>query len=137
MERLEVVCDMYLSVSTPVQVAAGRLLEQGGAVRTQIARRVGANYRWLHDHVASVPACRLLVAEGGWYAVLQVPSLQSEEDLVLDLLQTDGVLTHPGYFFDFPRESYLIVSLLPPDEQFHEGIGRVLRRFACVIKASP
>jgi hypothetical protein len=137
MERLDVACDMYLSVSTPVQLAAGRLLEQGGAVRTQIARRVGANYQWLHDHVASVPACRLLIAEGGWYAVLQVPSLQSEEDLVLDVLQTDGVLTHPGYFFDFPRESYLIVGLLPPEEQFREGIGRVLRHFECSIKATP
>ena len=32
--------------------------------------------------VAGAPACRVLPREGGWYAVLQVPSLEPEEDLV-------------------------------------------------------
>ena len=51
----------------------------------------------------------------------------------MDLLQKDGVLTHPGYFFDFPRESYLVVSLLAAEAQFAEGIDRVLRRFDCAV----
>ena len=72
-----------------------------------------------------MPACRVLRSDGGWYAVLQVPSLESEEDLVLRLLD-DGVLAHPGYFFDFPRESFLVVSLLPP-----EAVVRRRRRRAC------
>jgi alanine-synthesizing transaminase len=62
--------------------------------------------------------------------VLQVPTFESEEDLVVRLL-TDGVLTHPGYFFDFPRESFLVVSLLPPEPSFADGIARVLRHFDC------
>jgi len=61
--------------------------------------------------------------------VIQVPSLQSEEALVVDLLERDGVIVHPGYFFDFPRESFLIVSLLTPQPAFCEGIDRILRRF--------
>jgi alanine-synthesizing transaminase len=63
-----------------------------------------------------------------------VPSLESEEDLVVSLLQREGVLTHPGYFFDFARESYLVVSLLPPPEIFAEGIDRILRHFDCSIR---
>jgi hypothetical protein len=47
------------------------------------------------------------------------------------LLTHDGVLLHPGFFFDFPRESFLVVSLLPPNEVFADGIGRVLRYFDC------
>jgi alanine-synthesizing transaminase len=74
-----------------------------------------------------VPACRVLHAEGGWYGVMQVPSLGSEEDLVVALVDRAGVLAHPGYFFDFPRESYLVVSLLPPEDAFADGVGRVLR----------
>lgn len=129
LERLELVCDTYLSVSTPVQLAAAELLARGSAVRRQIAERVAANYRRLLRQATLVPLCRGLRAEGGWYAVLQVPSLRSEEDLVLDLLTSGGVLTHPGYFFDFPRESFLVVSLLAPETAFSEGIGRVLRYF--------
>ena len=131
LERLELICDTYLSVSTPVQAAVAELLSRGTAVREQIQARISANYDQLTATARSMPACRVLRAEGGWYAVLQVPSLQSEEDLVIDLLESDGVLTHPGYFFDFPQESYLIVSLIVPEHAFAAAIHRVLRHFDC------
>lgn len=130
LQRLEIICDAYLAVSTPVQVAAADLLHRGAAVRHQITTRVTTNYRHLRAAVASAPACTVLHSDGGWYAVLQVPSLESEEDLVVGLLQTENVLVHPGYFFDFPRESFLAVSLLPPSAAFAAGVARVLRRFA-------
>jgi aspartate/methionine/tyrosine aminotransferase len=134
--RLELVCDTYLSVSTPAQLAAAELLERGTAVREQIAARVRANHRQLAALVADVPSCRLLHAEGGWYGVVQVPSLDSEEELVLTLLRDRGVLAHPGYFFDFARESFLIVSLLPPEPVFRDGVNRVLRHFDCTASTS-
>jgi aspartate/methionine/tyrosine aminotransferase len=131
LQRLEVMCDTYLAVATPVQIAAATLLARGAAIRTQIADRVRGNYHRLQTAVAGVPSCRVLRADGGWYAVLQVPSLETEEELAIRVLTTDGVLIHPGYFFDFPRESYLIVSLLPDPAAFADGVGRVLRHFDC------
>jgi alanine-synthesizing transaminase len=128
LERLELVCDTYLSVSTPVQAAAAELLERGSLVRSQIRARVAANYRCLVERNAAAPACRVLRSEGGWYAVVQVPTLRPEEELVLDLLVSDGVLAHPGYFFDFPRESFLVVSLIVPEAEFSEGVERLLSR---------
>jgi alanine-synthesizing transaminase len=127
-QRLELICDTYLSVSTPVQLAAAELLERGAAVRAQIAARVVANYRRLKVLSASAPSSCVLTASGGWYAVVRVPTLRSEEELVLDLVTADGVLAHPGYFFDFPRESYLIVSLLSPEAPFADGVARMLDR---------
>lgn len=126
-EAIELVCDTYLSVATPAQLAAPELLRRGASVRAQIQARVTANHRQLTAMAAAVPSCRVLRASGGWYAVLQVPSLRSEEDLVIDLLERDGVLIHPGFFYDFPRESYLIVSLLVPEAVFAEAMSRVLR----------
>jgi alanine-synthesizing transaminase len=130
LERLEVICDAYLSVSTPVQVAAADLLRQGAVVRDEIARRVRSNYARLERAVQTAPACNRLRAEAGWYAVLQVPTLESEEELVLGLLGREGVLIHPGYFFDFPRESFLVVSLLTPEDVFAKGVSRVAGHFA-------
>ncbi|HVB37570.1 MAG TPA: pyridoxal phosphate-dependent aminotransferase [Vicinamibacterales bacterium] len=124
--RLEMVADTYLSVSTPVQLAAARLLERGAVVRRQIQDRIAANYSRLHELAAAHPACRALRAEGGWSAVIQVPATRSEEALVLDLLQRRQVLAHPGYFFDFPREAFLVVSLLPPEPVFADGVARLL-----------
>src|SRR5262249_13254426 len=113
LRRLDVICDAYLSVSTPAQTAAAELIARGADIRSQITERIRANIDTLHGCITAVPACRVLDAEGGWYAVLQVPSFEPEEDLVVRLLTERHVLVHPGYFFDFPRESFLIVSLLP------------------------
>ncbi len=128
--RLELACDTYLSVSTPVQTAARALLQRGAVVRQQIQARVRANWQQLERLARATPSCRVLNGEGGWYAVLQVPSIAAEEELVVSLAVDDGVLVHPGYFFDFPRESFLVLSLLATSPAFHDGVGRVLRRFA-------
>jgi alanine-synthesizing transaminase len=131
LSRVEFVCDTYLSVSTPVQAAAAELLEAGAPVRADIQSRIVKNYQALRQLVAAAPACQVLVAQGGWYGVVQVPSFSPEEDLVVDLVTDEGVLVHPGYFFDFPRESFLIASLLTPEPAFADGIGRMLRHFDC------
>ena len=96
--RLEFACDTYLSVSTPVQLAAPELLERGASLRRQIQARVTANYNYLAAGGAAIPTCEVLNAEGGWYAIVRVPSLCPEEELVLNLLADADVLTHPGYF---------------------------------------
>jgi aspartate/methionine/tyrosine aminotransferase len=128
LERLEVICDTYLSVGTPVQVGLRELLQNGAAIRSSIRERVTANYRRLVQLVEGSPPVDLLPSEGGWYAVLQVPAMQSEESLVLQLLERDHVLVHPGYFFDFPREAFLVLSRLPQPAGFHRAVARLLRR---------
>jgi alanine-synthesizing transaminase len=131
LSRLEFAADAYLSVSTPVQEAAAELLDAGCIVREQIQWRVATNYHHLVQSVPDESGCTVLQTEGGWYAVLRVPAIASEEELVLSLLVDDGVLTHPGYFFDFQSGVHVVVSLLPAEESFRDGVSRVLRHFAC------
>ena len=128
LDRLELIADTYLSVSTPVQVAARRLLAGGAAVRAAILERVRGNLSTLGRLVSPSRSVTLLPAEGGWSAVLRVPATRSEEDLALDLLERDNVAVHPGYFFDFPHEAFLVVSLLPPPEPFADGAARIVER---------
>lgn len=128
LQRLEVICDTYLSVSTPVQGAAARLLADGAVVRERILDRVRANDAALRSIASAFPSIEPLRADAGWSAVLRVPAIRSEEELVLELLEQDGVLAHPGFFFDFPHEAFLVVSLLPDPALFAEGIRRVVAR---------
>jgi aspartate/methionine/tyrosine aminotransferase len=125
LEKLETICDTYLSVSTPVQLAAQHLLDNGAAVRAQIQTRVRDNYVALGETAAAHPACSLLPAEAGWYAVVQIPAIKPEETFVVDLLERTGLLVHPGYFFDFEREAFLIVSLLPQAATFSPAISQL------------
>ena len=131
----EIVADTYLSVSTPVQVAAPSLIEQGALVRAQILARVRQNLVTLRSHAGAFPAVNVLPVEGGWSVVLQVPAVRSEDALALELLEMDDVLVHPGYFFDFAREAYIVVSLLPPPAVFETAVGRVLRRVSAGVTA--
>jgi aspartate/methionine/tyrosine aminotransferase len=128
LERLEFIADAYLSVGTPVQRAAGRLFEIGGEIAARLGERVNGNLASLRVAVAAASSCRILPADGGWCAVMQVPSLSPEEDLVLDLLREDDVLVHPGYFFDFHREAFLVLSLLPRPAEFRAAVDRILAR---------
>jgi alanine-synthesizing transaminase len=126
--RLELICDSYLSVTTPVQLAVGQLLDETRPLVRQLRDRVRHNYGVLGRLAHRYPAVQVLRSDGGWYAVLQVPSIGSEEALVLSLLEKDGVLVHPGYFFDFPRESFLVLSLLPEPGRFATAVERLLAR---------
>jgi aspartate/methionine/tyrosine aminotransferase len=135
--RLEFICDAYLSVSTPVQVAAADLIERGRLLRDQIKDRVRRNYNQLRDLIAAHPSLEVLAAEAGWSAVLRVPARKTEEELVLELLERDGVVVHPGFFFDFPREAFLILSLLPQPEVFDDGVSRIASRLASDVETSP
>jgi alanine-synthesizing transaminase len=126
----ELIADTYLSVSTPVQAAASDLIEHGTAIRAQILTRVRRNLEALRKLAATHPTVSVLRMEGGWSAVIQVPQIHSEDVLVLELLDKDDVLVHPGYFFDFDREAFVIVSLLPEPATFDRAVTRLLSRAA-------
>ena len=129
-EKLELIADTYLSVSTPVQTAAAQLIAAGASVREQILARAGRNLDALAAMVARHPALNLLKAEGGWSAVVRVPAVIGEEELVVRLVEEEGVLVHPGYFFDFAHEAFLVVSLIARPELFDEGLARAARLMA-------
>ena len=128
MERLELIEDTYLSVGTPVQWAAGPLLASRHAIQSQILERVRSNRAFLANCIGPSSPWRLLGTEGGWYAVLEAPRIYSEEQWALQLLKESDVLVQPGFFFDFEREAFLIVSLLTVPDIFQKGIDRLLAR---------
>jgi alanine-synthesizing transaminase len=126
LERLEVIADTFLSPSTPVQLALPALLEQRAGFQRQVLARLKHNLAELDRKLAGHPTCSRLKVEGGWYAVLRIPATRSDEDFAVELLATRGVYIHPGHFFDFPADGYVVVSLLTPEREFAEGIQTLL-----------
>ena len=124
---LEIIADTFLSVGTSVQGAAPSLLSAGAIVRDQIRRRTAGNLASARELASQFPSCTLLPVEGGWSLVVRVPAFRSEEALTLELLERERVLVHPGYFFDFPHEAFIVVSLIPPPDQFADAFARTLR----------
>ena len=125
MDRMEMIADTYLSMNAPIQLAAATLLGQRKNIQPSILDRVRMNLAELDRQLALQKASQRLQVEGGWYAVLRVPVTRSDEDLAIDLLRRASVLVHPGHFYDFPNDGYLILSLLTPPAEFCEGTRRI------------
>jgi len=129
-ERLDFIADTYLSVGAPVQHATAKLLALRHSLQGQIIRRIHANDAYLREQCSKLSDGRVLRMEGGWYAILEISKKFSEEEWALALLEEDNVLIHPGYFFDFPREGFMVLSLLTPPIIFQQGISKIISRLA-------
>jgi len=124
--RLEVIADTYLSMNAPLQWAIPALLAERKNIQQQLGERGQTNLTELDRQLAQQTACRRLLVEGGWYAVLRVPVTRSDEELAIALVKEKSVVAHPGHFYDFPRDGYLVVSLITPPEEFAAGTEAIL-----------
>ena len=132
--RLELIADTYLSVAAPLAHALPKLLAGRRALQSQILQRIRRNLQWLDQRLPADSLVRRLKTAGGWYVILKLPTIRTDEDWALELLRQDGVLVHPGHFYDFPAEGHLVVSLLPTLENFKHGMQKLIAR---VGRSSP
>jgi alanine-synthesizing transaminase len=132
LERLEIIADTYLSLNAPTQCAFGALLEQRRLLRPQLLERIRQNWGFLRSSVGKEDGCELLDTEGGWYGVIRVKSDRSDEELAVEVLRSTHTLVHPGHFYDFRTDGYLVVSLITPVSDFREGIGCLMKFLAGV-----
>ncbi len=126
LDALELIADNFLSVATPVQVALPELLALGARIRDDIRKRIRESLDVLKRVLAARPHAQLLPVEGGWSAIVRVPQLESDEEFALRALEEHDVIVHPGYFFDFARDGYFVVSLLTLPATLEEGISRIV-----------
>ncbi|HEY2115585.1 MAG TPA: pyridoxal phosphate-dependent aminotransferase [Candidatus Angelobacter sp.] len=124
--RLEMIADTYLSLNAPIQLAAPVLLQQRATFQRQLMARVRRNLAELDAQPAKEKKFDRLNVEGGWYAVLRVPATRPDEERAIELLEKHDVYVHPGHFYDFPGDGYLVVSLITPEQDFAEGVKRII-----------
>ncbi|MEO6324951.1 MAG: pyridoxal phosphate-dependent aminotransferase [Thermoanaerobaculia bacterium] len=135
LSRLEWIGDAYLSVGTPVQQALAQLLEASDATAQRIRERIACNRAALDAAFSAGGAVSVQRMTGGWSAVLRLPAVMTEERLVIMLLERHDVLVHPGYFFEFPFEAFLVLSLLPEPGEFARGIARLAAALGALVPA--
>jgi hypothetical protein len=125
--RLEVIADTYLSVGTPIQLALPELLKAGPSITEKITARIRQNYRHIRSMIGESSLVSLLTTEGGWNAIVRLPNMMSDEAWALRLLKDCNVLVHPGHFFEISRNVCVVISLLPQESVFSEGIAGILQ----------
>lgn len=125
--RLEVIADTFLSMNAPVQHAMPSMLRNRRDIQQQILLRVRENLATLDQQLIASPSISRLEVQGGWYVVLRAPALMSGEALAIRCMEQERVIMHPGYFYGFDGDGWIVLSLLPPAAEFAEGVKRLIR----------
>lgn len=128
LDRLEVIADTFLSMNAPVQWAIPQWLAGRHGIQEQIRSRLAANLAELDRRLGVSGLVRRLEVEGGWYAVLRIPAVRTDDQAARELLDR-GVWVHPGHFFGMPESGWLVVSLLAPEQEFRNGVITLLNYF--------
>jgi alanine-synthesizing transaminase len=115
--RLEVIADTFLSMNAPAQWALPGWLERRQGIQRQILARMRENLASAES--AEVEVLRM---EGGWSAVLKLPSSGEHGAVDAWVLREGGVIVHPGGFYGIAEAGRVVVSLITPREDFSEGI---------------
>jgi len=126
LERLEYIADAYLSVSTPVALAAPRLMQAAAGVQSAIAHRCRTNLETLRRVAAGFPALSVPKVGGGWTALVRLPAVLSDEEIAVRLLSDWGVAVQPGFFFDLPNDGTIVLSLLTPEDIWRAGLDAIV-----------
>jgi alanine-synthesizing transaminase len=130
LDRLEVIADTYLSLNTPVQLGMESLLNARTALQDQLKARLRKNLYLLDEKLSAQKVATRLDVEGGWYATLRIPAIHTDEETAISLLRAHDVIVHPGHFFDFESDGYLIISLMTPEADFADGMSRMLEHLS-------
>jgi alanine-synthesizing transaminase len=128
-QRMEVISDTFLSVSAPIQCAIAQWLSRRATPQREIRQRLERNLAALDTILLRHKLVTRLQVDAGWYAVLRVPGVQPQDETALELLLQRKVAVHPGGFFGFSGEGWLVVSLLTPEQEFSEGVKAVAHHF--------
>ncbi len=126
LEALAFLADQYLSVSASAQAAAPTLLALAPALQEQVRTRLRTNLATLDGLLAGQAHLSRLPVEGGWSVLLRRPAVDGDQAFAQRLLETRGVLVHPGSFFDLPGDGHLVLSLLTPPNRFGQGLAALL-----------
>lgn len=130
LNRLEVIADTFLSMNAPIQRALPAWLGARQDIQRQLMARLTENLEMLDSALSSQEMVSRLEVESGWYVILRVPALTSDEETAARLIQESGVSAHPGRFFGFPESGWLILSLLAPAAEFRQGVEVILNKFS-------
>jgi len=113
----------------PVQHAIPKFLELRHEFQLQLMSRVRGNLAELSLQLATQKLAAALKSKVAGTPCFACRQRAPTKRVALDLIEKKGVYVHPGHFYDVPTDGYLIVSLIASEQEFAEGIKRLISIF--------
>jgi alanine-synthesizing transaminase len=121
---LDLISDTFLPVNEIAQFAVPEIFRRGDGFLKKYKEWV---QRCRTAAVEGLKGITFTEPKGGFY--ITVPIARDEEEAASELLRTDGILVHPGYFYDISPDHLVMTFIDEPDlvRGHFERIARVCR----------
>lgn len=126
MKALAMIADTFLPVSEPLQAAVPMLLQKSASFQKTYQKEIASRARQALEALSQVKKLSLIKPEGGFYVTVNLGE-RNEENVALQLLKDEGLLVHPGYFYDVPG-NHLVLSLVNRPQMFRKALTPIARR---------
>ena len=125
MRALDLMSDTFLPVNEAIQFTFPPLLLKGKGFMSRFQHEVLTRAQLMMHQLREVQAFSWAKPEGGFYLTLRLKEKAlNEEKLALQLLQQEGLLLHPGYFYDMPG-AHLILSFVSPTNTLLSAVKKI------------
>lgn len=133
-EALERSADAFLSCSQTAQNTLPALVKRGGRFIQSFRKYVELNRDLTIQMLQKHPRISFHKPEGGFYLFAKITDVKdkngsniTDEEFVIDLLKRAGIFAHPGYFYDYDKDIYLLISLLLPPKKLKATLQKIIK----------
>lgn len=128
LERLETIADTFLSASDFSQWVLPIIFSEGRDFLRECKKMIHDRRGKVVSLLQGSGVFEVFPPDGGFYLVLK-PKLsrnQTSDKEVLRILKEKNVLLHPGSFYDFKTDDFLVISFLQEEKMLMEGLTRLI-----------
>ena len=127
-DQLEIMTDTFLSCHTAIQRALPSILNEGKNFLKEYQNEVLRRRNLAVSLLKKSSLIEYVEPQGGFYLMGHVLGAEtSDEDRwVTDLMKSQNIFVHPGYFFDYEVGLHFIISFLTHPEKLEPGIQALI-----------
>jgi len=111
MQSLELMADSFLPINEIAQFAAPLIFKEGYTFLKNYQMTISKRRDECIELLRKSPFISLSIPQGGFYISLKLKK-GDEDEIAVRLLEQHGILTHPGYFYDFEENGMLVISFV-------------------------
>ncbi len=125
---LEMISDTFLPVSEIAQAAVPDIMSLGGPFLEEYSAEIRRRWAEAARILGPSPDLSFVPPRGGFYVTLRLRET-GEDEAAEQLLREEGLLVHPGHFYDI-APSHLVISFVQEPAIIRDAYGRIVGNLA-------
>lgn len=128
-DNLERHADAFLACNQITQNLLPDIINKGNNFIIKYKKNLERNRNLAMNILGDCPNISFHKPEGGMYLFAKIRGLGklSDEDFVVKLMQETAIFAHPGYFYDYDEDLYILISFLMPQSKLKTNLEKLVK----------